>query len=776
MALALAASACTVENDAPRTAAGEAASEDGRVVFTCMFDSGTKTALGESSGGKVKVEWCAGDEIRLFWTDASGAVGSVTAIADGGGSVAAFPADVPSAERYWAVYPASACDADGMDSNGRISLMVPSEAVSGDFADANICAAISGEGSSANVLSFRNVVSILRFSLSEASASVSVASCGGEALAGAMTVEFGSGGDVSVSPSGDGVSVITTSALGTGEHFVAALPGSLSGGLAIRYDEDEPAFFDESPYTLAMSHIVNYGAVEGRSVKDWYFTPAGSGGKSGESWDDAGDANLLVSLLDKRDSGAGTLMQVWRLNGTRLNLAAGTYAFGSSSRPNGVNMDCLRFEGGTPVTYGRVSLSILGGYPSSGGSERDPSANETVLSGGGQWRILQVRDMVDLTLDGLTLADAYSSSATKPSTSSSLSGGSDIGGSALYISDWWVSSSANYASEALTRPHVVINSCVFRDNVSASSDTDAGSRECISIAKGTCHVSGTVFRGNRGRGRGCIGGCGAAGRVEALVRGELFFNACLFEDNYSTSASYGTVLYHNSKGMFTCFYNCTFRGNTNPAATDRGVIYGNRNTMIANCTFVESPRANANNSSATSTDWSAVIRFGGNVMGCLEHTLANNIVLDEGANGLAIFVKNDDQGILTGDGAPNRYARVYSGGGNIYNRYAYTTITSNSGITYGTDLFTSARDRQDESFNTAYLGMEWDAGNLVYRWNGQVKGFSGIDADDMATALRSNSDVGDLFYNWLVSEDVFDKDALGVTRTGTWTPGAYQAQ
>ncbi len=228
--------------------------------------------------------------------------------------------------------------------------------------------------------------------------------------------------------------------------------------------------------------------------------------------------------------------------------------------------------------------------------------------------------------------------------------------------------------------------------------------------------------------------------------------------------------------MFTCFYNCTFRGNTNPAATDRGVIYGNRNTMIANCTFVESPRANANNSSATSTDWSAVIRFGGNVMGCLEHTLANNIVLDEGANGLAIFVKNDDQGILTGDGAPNRYARVYSGGGNIYNRYAYTTITSNSGITYGTDLFTSARDRQDESFNTAYLGMEWDAGNLVYRWNGQVKGFSGIDADDMATALRSNSDVGDLFYNWLVSEDVFDKDALGVTRTGTWTPGAYQAQ
>ncbi|MBO7510428.1 MAG: hypothetical protein J6T35_04515, partial [Bacteroidales bacterium] len=63
-----------------------------------------------------------------------------------------------------------------------------------------------------------------------------------------------------------------------------------------------------------------------------------------------------------------------------------------------------------------------------------------------------------------------------------------------------------------------------------------------------------------------------------------------------------------------------------------------------------------------------------------------------------------------------------------------------------------------------------------WKWNGLLAGFNPLSTEEVTTALRGNSDVGNLLYDWLVNISALDKDALGNDRGAAWTPGAYQAQ
>lgn len=759
-------------------------------TFTCSF-AGVKTVLKDGEGSTRKVEWAAGDQIRILCIDSKGSPFSIVASADSDGPVADFPVTLPDADAYYAVYPSTAASTSSLDSEGHITVTVPAENAAGTFAAANISVAKAEIRDGKDFFSFRNAASILKFAISENDKVVELTECANGTLAGEIVASFDAEGNLVTSKGSALSSVIRTAPLDSGMHYVAVIPTDAARGVAMRTSSDSPAFFDDGPITFTRGHIVNVGNISEKVIKDYYITQSGAGDKSGRNWENAGTAQTVKTVLHRKfsaDDDNAVRMRSWKAQGTVFHFAAGKYVFGDGTDDgiNGLRLDFWRNENGEPVTEGRVKIAFLGGYPAAGGSEdqRAPKANKSVLSGDNLYRILQVRDLVDLTLDGLTFSEATASSSTNASASTgagkSLTLGTDYCGSAIYLSDYWDNTATYKAREALTRPHVDINNCEFCNNTNTSSGSGTGNgRTCIALAKGQCHVTNCWFHDNSASAYGIVGAVGGGGYVENATRGELWLNACVFENNRNTaSTSYGNVTYNNSKGSYIGFYNCTFRNNFNTDKTDYGVIYVSRNQIVANCTFVETVPVNVNNdSTSTSSARLAVIRFTGDILGCREHTVVNNIIIDDGDNQLpcSIYVNNSSQGIITGNGGPERYAILNPQGGNLLTGYLNSFATATSGNIYGKFDFVSDYDLCDASaIRSATLGLQWDDNDKVFKWPGKVNGFSGVDKTFVQTSINSNSDIGDLFYLWLEEIQAFDKDALGNTRTGAWTPGAYQ--
>lgn len=769
------------------------------VTFTASFGDPTRTSVAPGSGSTLSVEWEAGDQIRILCIDSEGKTVSVIASAEDSGKSSSFAATVPEAEAYYAVYPASCASATALDSDGNITVTVPSKGIDGKFASASICVA---KADASKNFSFRSAASIVKFTLDTDVENMQIANVAGGAIAGDIVASFDGSGVLSVAKSDNVTPIASTGRLNSGDNYVAVVAGTYPSSIAMRFDPLRPAFFDKGSVDCNIAHVVNYGNVQSKTISDYFITEDGTG--DGSSWSESGNAATVMEVLHRAsvsEPAHATLMRIWKSQGATFRFAAGTYVLGSDANRNGLNIDFISFNDYSflsstaaadtplqPACQERVKIRFEGGYPAGGGA-RDTGVFESVLSGEGRYRIMQVRDLVDLTCDGMVFADAKASSGTVASAGSTASGkvamsrGSDICGSAVYMSDFWENTSTWKTIELATRPCLEIRNCLFRGNDNSYVNSSAGGKSCIAVSKGCCHVTDTRFIGNHAASHGIIGGCGGAGYVENANRGEVFFDACYFEGNNSSAASSqtvnATVSYNNSKGTYFCYNNCTFRGNNDPEGyTTYGVIYTNRNVFISNCTFVEKIQENPyNTESSTSTRKLAVVGLGGNVLGCRDHTLVNNIILDEGTSGqkVAVYVKNDESGILTGSGGPERDARPHSGGGNLISGYFNFFYTAASGVDYGKHAFVTNRDRNEDTLTPDALGLVFDPDACVYRWSGVYKTFVPLSAAEVVTAMGSNPDVGDLFTKWLSAENRLYRDALGNDRGDKWTPGAYQA-
>lgn len=756
--LALLSTACTMTAVEPESSvpAVTPATEGSEVVFSCALEK-TKTAFDPGQG---KVSWNIGDQIRIFYLDAENNPGSLLAFCQTEGAQGSFPARIPEgANSFRAVYPASAATEDAMAADGTLTISVPGTDLDGNFAQADICVAQGGKSESTKYhFSFKHAVALLKFTLSEnAPYGVQVRNMEGAALAGQLSASFAADGSLMVAPGSPVSTSLSTRSLTAGEYYLPVFAGDLRKGIVFSCG-NKPAWVAESYVGFKQGTVLNFGAVDTKGVRDWYFSPDGAGKKNGKDWANAGDESLLFKLLHKVDDAQLNEINFGRINNTTLHLSEGTYEIGTAARQNGLNLDFY-----ADSRTDRAKITILGGYPAGGGTSRDPLAHETILSGGGSYRILQVRDRVDLTLKGLIFADASSTSAIPNATSGNadLANGNDICGAALYVSDHWVNDAANKAAEALTRPYVTIDSCLFRDNKALHTNYTTGSRSAIAIAKGCVHVNHSRFLNNRCYRHGIVGGVGGSSYVQNLNRGELFFNACVFEGNGSDDQTECyTVLYNNAKGTYMAFNNCSFRGNTSNERANLAVMSVNRNLMVSNCTFVE-------NLYDRGSGYDAVIRIDGDASGCMEHTLVNNIILDETA-GHSLYVNNGASGA-----SPQRVAVVTLYGGDLLQGF-YNPVYPGSEAA-GTVKFAS-NDIVDETFSVVSLGLVWDDAQWIWKWNGTLSGFNPLSTEEVTTALRSNSDVGNLFYDWLVNISALDKDALGNDRGAAWTPGAYQAQ
>ena len=227
----------------------------------------------------------------------------------------------------------------------------------------------------------------------------------------------------------------------------------------------------------------------------------------------------------------------------------------------------------------------------------------------------------------------------------------------------------------------------------------------------------------------------------------LFLNGCTFTGNWIDYKD-GTTIFVKNAG-FLCMNNCTIADDTyaDTAGGNASWIYADNlanGLIISNCTLIGSARYSG---SKTVDDTPTPLVKMANLANDKNY-LINDIIIGEESH--------------------------YS-----FGLTAGTAHTVNLDCTkFGTANMAvgSIAGTYDEGHSRGDFGViEWDATDLIWKWNGTVAGANDfqITAADFSTAINSaNSN----FKTWLQDIECINKDQLGSTRpgSGVWMPGAYQ--
>ena len=342
--------------------------------------------------------------------------------------------------------------------------------------------------------------------------------------------------------------------------------------------------------------------------------------------------------------------------------------------------------------------------------------------------------------------------------SNRINGAHFIGNSAQ-----WGGALEVYAAEG-KETRVIFDGCVFEGNYAVDNGGDAAGRggaifhECeanIVLLNSTLtgnysennggaiavmgwdnlQIFQTEFVGNHAKSGGAIYTEGASDKFA-----NLYIDECSFDGHYIT-ATYGTTMNVNGIGVF-CMNNTSIRNsyNTSRQKADKASWVAmdvvQEYTSISNCSIIGNTQYGSDASSLTTMSDAGLIALWGN-----NHYFTNNIIVPESDAVVSILGGGSDKIDLS-----------Y----NHYNTVSGVEATDNGGNTTG---------------NTAadFGSLEWTDG--CWMWNGQIGGAAPEMMTQEAVLARFNS-VCPAFVEWC-GED-FDKDQLGVVRTGAWWPGAYQ--
>ena len=710
--------------------------------------------------------WEEGDQIKIFYMDpTTSQMVSVTASANAAGTSTDFTTEttIPeSVETFYAVHPATleaTVDADG-------NFVVPISKASPTFT--NACISIAKCGAD-KIFRFKNLCSVLKFTVGTRGNVMKVASIDGSAITGKINASLDADGNVKYAeePYTNTNNVVEMNLIPTGsvntECYIPILPGTQAAGVAIDYANVTklPAVFADFAIPFERSRIYSLGTVDSHLVTDFYITVSGSGDKSGKSWENAGDVNTFKTLVGyMADANKGKkYAQILRTKGTTFHFGAGKYVFGNADNDR-LTID---FYGANGTLYSE--FTIQGGYPANGGDEVS-SDNVTTFSGDDKYGILNVFDRARVHINDVTFANATSTAS--PATDMNIH--TEWVGAALYMKQA-ATSGVNKAA-----PRVWLTRCVFDGNeTNDTADNNVyGGGSAINLIHGAVYVDNCVFTNNHdNQGNGCIklSGNKDYNKCQAYA----FFNACVFTGNTVDleSVNRGAVILQNRQGALLGMYNCTLYNNTTDDVSGKISVHLDRSAIIANCTIAEN------------TGGRYPIRFraeGGN--GDINYILANNIVLhtaDAVKHSFALKRSGSVSGI-----------RVYFKGGNLFGTFNSTSYPNSTYIT-------TVVDNEYTGYKYSDLGGATFTDN-VFRWNGTLNNGATIcnymskeimindvlkssdinDSDDNVTFSITGSNGDESFagfYTWLNSIAAIDKDATGATRPDTgWTPGAYQAQ
>lgn len=457
--------------------------------FSAISEAGTKTALGELSGGLRPITWVKDDEIKIYFNESF-----TTSKALSDGATTTFKANVDEAPAYYAVYPSSA---ESSLTEGSISVTIPARPVaSKDFGSIHYAAAIAKDGN----LSFKNLCGFIRFEIRNPEIrSLIIRGAGDQLLAGKVSVSFDENGNIGTPSISGGNSRIIATVAGAGVYYIPVLPGiNLANGVGFRFYKEgdvasanaiETGVFSLTPLSVSRSGIVDLGCIDERIVTDWYIAPTAQGTGDGLSAENAAaGVTFLRRLLAQDDTNDKTkdgLAKGYGCIGVKVHAAAGEYDFGGEEI-------VVAWPGHTSA----VGTTIEG-------------APGTLFKNSGNSRFFKLGARAALTFNNLR-----------------FTGGKADKGGALYLGG--------------DNATIKCNGCVFDGNL--------GSAVYLNNASASAWFNSCVFTGNNSTlnnqgqyiGRAVLTETGAA----------TFFNNCTFGEQVASEKCFGDIEIRSGKLIF----------------------------------------------------------------------------------------------------------------------------------------------------------------------------------------------------------------------------------
>lgn len=785
IAFFLVAVSCNKENSPLATGKNDNGQEEiykGAVhkVFTAA-SAETKTAIGELEGSSRAISWVEKDKIDIFFNDRK-----TVAEAASSGASTTFAADVDEAENYYAVYPSGAASY----TDGSLTVTIPStQDVSKGFGAAHYAAALAvGDN-----FAFRHLCGWLKFTISDPSVKrVLIRGNGEQPITGKVSVTFNEDGTVASTAVSSGNSRLIVDVDGTGDYYVAVLPGmELANGVGFRFYTEhdltsavKTGVFSGKPLEVAEAgRIVNLGDINSRIVIDWYISPEGSGTKDGLTAENAAEGvAFLRSRLAQDETSDATkngIAKGYGCIGVRIHAAAGEYDFAGGEIK-------IAWPGHTsPV--GTEIIGVQGG---------------TIFKNTGKSRFFDIGKSVDLKLDGITLTggsvdgnggavDLSDATASLRLANCVFDGNKAHTGGAVYLAGKsieaentvFINNTAATAAGAVgvtgTATDVIFTDCdfisntagrhggafqnyggnntvisiscgTFRDNKTTDATAGGGGAVTCRGTNTTMSIDGVTFAGNSGW---------QGGAVRVATANEIRINNCEITGNSSNVYAGGIYIGANANLYMNA---CSVYGNSNTTAiTSNG---------WGPAVFVASAAAEANVCFNNSTfgDHTTVITLndtnidiqGGNLV------FANSTMIASTAAGMLR--------VHTGGGnAAFINSIVVNKNGNSINYNSTSGKLTSSYVISGTaqNKYRPAADIDKADVSYADLGSpSFDAADGVYKWDGTLAGCPAAPEAAIAEELIKTANAG--FHAWLVSINALDVDQLGNSRAsnrqGAW--------
>lgn len=254
--------------------------------FTATIDEAlTRTSLSQD-GSVWKVLWNAGDAISVF--DASG--NKAKYVAQSSGASTAFTLEGESAlsgDTFYAVYPYK--DSDTF-SEGVLSTSTADAAISSPGSFTNAETAVMTAKSSSDKLSFKNLSSLLKFTIPEGlTMEYLIFYTSSQGVAGNVTVSIADDGTPSVVTAPTAIPNMKinkkdgTPSLEAGDYYMPILPGTYgSMRMMLGYNStDKSDAFSLDSFTAESGKVINIGTIyDNRDYYKWLTFENGVAGRS----------------------------------------------------------------------------------------------------------------------------------------------------------------------------------------------------------------------------------------------------------------------------------------------------------------------------------------------------------------------------------------------------------------------------------------------------------------------------------------------------------------
>ena len=725
-----------------------------------------------SVDGKT-VSWTAGDKIRICW-DGGSSVSNAVVLEEGNASFTAMVE--PEATDFYAVYP-STIEATVVEDNFNVT--IPSSQ-SGRFADADIIVAKTSKENLA--FAFHHAVSLVKFVISDEnqkgiSRAQFVDLANNSQLTGALSIAFDESNAIASSTVTEDTTldVIDVTAVQPGDNYMAVLPSKELAGFGLRLGSESKWYSGlVGENAITVGDRLALGTVDTKIHEgDFYIKPDGEG--KGTSWEDAGNADFLQSLIHSTQyNGVKNLAKAWKLDGKTIKIAVGEY-----STPDANGFTCA---------MGDISFTVDGGYTGEGETK---SQTDTTIIGSKTTdtgkRAFFFYNMKDVTLSNLKMKH----------NSTSYSGGAlYVVGTGLALQNCIFENNkaaTNGGAICISGTSVLTcENCTFPNNTSANGGAIRIDADCNAVCT-SCD-----FLGNKGKNGGAICAAGATS-----------FENCTFKENVASGS--GGAIWNATDVDLSMV---TFLNNT--ATTNGGAIYTSSTLSADRCKFI------GNRYTASANKMSATIRIGGNSMfnacefrdinssnkgssrityntetkfcigmhnclffgesGGLGHWslystapvyLINSTLIDTTTD--AVLRSDNENSIFYNNIVINKITGIPA-------LYAPTAASHNYNMVSGfknlaqnnTEVICSnLPDGEAKTYETMDNGMSY------YSWSGSIEGFNKTTKADVADAFKNDENFGKAFYAWLdelVEGDgtALDYDIRGVARTNGYWPGSYQ--